>query len=108
MNVKQIVTEYLKENKYGGLWCNDCGCEVDDLAPCGEMNWDCEAGYRHPLRSRLKSLNEARALVTMIAIDCHWHADILNAEVGLFDKDGKALPDPDEEGLVAKEVENDG
>jgi hypothetical protein len=54
-----------------------------------------------PLRSRPKSLNAARALVALFAMGCHWHADIVNAEVGLFDKDGNELPDP-EEALVKK------
>jgi len=50
-----------------------------------------------PLRSRPQSLNAARALVAIFALGLGWHADIVNAEVGLFDKDGKELPDPDEE-----------
>jgi len=25
---------------------NECGCSVDDLAPCGEMNQHCVLGYR--------------------------------------------------------------
>jgi hypothetical protein len=50
--------------------------------------------------SRPKSLNEARALVAMFARGCRWHADI-NAEVGLFDKDGNKLPDPDDQPVWA-------
>jgi hypothetical protein len=50
----------------------------------------------HPFLSRPKSLNAARGLVALFAMGCNWHADITNAEVGLFDKDGNELPDPDE------------
>jgi hypothetical protein len=49
----------------------------------------------HPFHSRPKSLNAARALVALFALGCNWHADI-NAEVGLFDKNGILLPDPDD------------
>ena len=36
MDVKQIVTEYIKAHDLDGL-CNDvCGCGLDDLAPCGD------------------------------------------------------------------------
>lgn len=47
MTVLEIVREYLKENGYDGL-CNpelECGCGLDDLAPCGEMGMDCEPAY---------------------------------------------------------------
>ncbi len=47
MNVHEIITKYLQDNRYDGL-CNDeldCGCIIDDLTPCGgEM--DCEPGYK--------------------------------------------------------------
>lgn len=45
--VKDIVTEYLKSNGYDGLYNDDCGCPVDDLAPCCQLYDDCTAGYRH-------------------------------------------------------------
>ena len=45
--VIEIVAEYLEANGYGGLFHNgDCGCELNDLAPCCEALTDCEAGYR--------------------------------------------------------------
>ena len=31
----EIVKKYLIENKCDGLFSDDCGCRVDDLAPCG-------------------------------------------------------------------------
>lgn len=48
LNVKEIVNEHLKANGYGGLynWDGECGCEVGDLAPCGELQQDCVPGYK--------------------------------------------------------------
>ena len=48
MTVTEIVKKYLKENGYDGLYSEDCGCEVDDLAPCCEYGMECESGYRLP------------------------------------------------------------
>lgn len=48
MTVQEIVENFLKENGYGGL-CNPegaCGCELDDMMPCGDGSWDCEPAYR--------------------------------------------------------------
>lgn len=54
MTVREIVRDYLKANGYDGLFSpGECGCTLDDLAPC-EGGWvgngigDCEAGYRVP------------------------------------------------------------
>ena len=47
MTVKEIVEAWLKTNGYGGLWSDECGCELSDLAPCGQMDESCcEAGYK--------------------------------------------------------------
>lgn len=48
MNVSKIVAEWLRANGYDGLYCphEPCGCEVDDLGPCGEICLDCEPGHR--------------------------------------------------------------
>jgi len=35
MTVEEIIKEYLTTNGYDGLCCEDCGCGIDDLAPCG-------------------------------------------------------------------------
>ena len=44
--VLEIVTEYLGANGFDGLWYDDeCGCCVEDLAPCGEINGQCRAGH---------------------------------------------------------------
>lgn len=46
MSVLEIVHEYLKANKFDGLFSpGECACKLDDLAPCGEIHGDCEAGY---------------------------------------------------------------
>ena len=48
MEVIEIVTNFLKSNKYTGLFNSElqCGCSLrDGLEPCGEMSSCCEAGY---------------------------------------------------------------
>ncbi len=47
MNVKEIVTKYLQDNGYDGLF-NDgfqCSCIPDALMPCGDCA-DCQPGYK--------------------------------------------------------------
>ena len=46
--VKQMVMASLKCGGYDGLFHPDgeCGCELSDLAPCGEIGLDCTAGYK--------------------------------------------------------------
>ena len=46
MTVLEIVEEYLKENFYDGLAGDECGCEVDNLFPCGCYFGDCKPGYK--------------------------------------------------------------
>ena len=53
MTVKEIVEKYLKDNGYTGLVNSDgeCGCEIDDLFPCGELYPECcEPGYKCPAK----------------------------------------------------------
>lgn len=47
--VIKIVEEHLRANGYSGLVQPDseCGCEVDDLAPCAGDFGSCKAGYKH-------------------------------------------------------------
>jgi hypothetical protein len=41
------VKRRLEYGGYDGL-CNDrCGCSIDDLAPCDDMQNDCRPGYIH-------------------------------------------------------------
>ena len=44
----QIVAEWLKANEYEGLYSEmmGCGCELNDLMPCGEPSLQCKPGYR--------------------------------------------------------------
>ena len=51
--VKEIVRDYLIRHKYDGLYCEDyvfcvdnCGCELSDLFPCGEIYEYCKPGYK--------------------------------------------------------------
>ncbi len=48
-NVRTIIFAYLKSNGYDGLYHdNDCGCELDDLVPCGEDPSQCVPGHYVP------------------------------------------------------------
>ncbi len=46
--ITDALIEYMKKHEYTSL-CNpelDCGCGIDDLAPCGEPDINyCEFGY---------------------------------------------------------------
>lgn len=44
-----IVADHLRANGFGGLVQPDeeCGCELDDLQPCGESFASCLPGYKH-------------------------------------------------------------
>jgi hypothetical protein len=52
LTVIEAVKGVILREGFDGL-CNldndGCGCRVDDLAPCGEMNQACELGYEGPL-----------------------------------------------------------
>ncbi len=49
MDVSEIVAKFLQDNKYDGLYrAGDCACKLGDIAPCGEIGSDCEAGYLKP------------------------------------------------------------
>ena len=43
MTVHEIILDYLEEHGFDGLCTDECGCSVDDLAPCGcsECVMDC-------------------------------------------------------------------
>jgi len=40
--------EWLTVHGYDGLYADDCGCLIDDLAPCGEGTSGCLPGYNNP------------------------------------------------------------
>ena len=49
VTVLSIVEAYLRAHGYDGLYYEgDCGCLLDDLAPCGEMDQRCRPGVRQP------------------------------------------------------------
>ncbi len=47
-NIREIVKVFLEENGFDGLFYDsDCGCGVDDLAPCCDHSFTCEPAYRY-------------------------------------------------------------
>lgn len=49
MTIRQIIETYLRENHFDGLFCDECGCDLDDLMPCSsEGALSCQPGYKHP------------------------------------------------------------
>ena len=48
--VKSILIEYLRNHGYDGLYnaWSECGCDLEDFIPCGEIYECCRAGYRGP------------------------------------------------------------
>ena len=44
--VEQILSEYLKKHGYDGLCRDECGCDLDHLAPCMDYCLDCRPGYK--------------------------------------------------------------
>ena len=57
MTVVEIVREYMQKNGYTALVGDGCGCEIDDLMPCGDEPWMpyCEVGYRNHCETCAKS-----------------------------------------------------
>lgn len=47
IDMRQILAEALRNRDYDGLFNPDaeCGCVLDDLAPCDENPWECVPGY---------------------------------------------------------------
>lgn len=49
MQVTEIVKDWLKSHGYDGLYTDECGCRIEDLAPCGgEGMSECCAGVYKP------------------------------------------------------------
>ena len=49
MDVYDIVAKWLEDSEYDGLYSDgECACKKDDLAPCGNMEPSCQAGYLQP------------------------------------------------------------
>ena len=49
--VRTIVESYLRDNGFDGLCYHEieCGCGMDDLAPCGGVLENCRPAYQIPL-----------------------------------------------------------
>jgi hypothetical protein len=47
-NVTEIVKEWLSANGFDGLCGEECGCGLDDLAPCVDKMDGCVPAYRVP------------------------------------------------------------
>ncbi len=47
-SVLDMVAWYLEGWELDGLYSDECGCLLADLAPCGEMKHDCAAGVKVP------------------------------------------------------------
>ena len=46
MNIYNIIREYMEKRGYTALYCDSCGCSLDDLMPChGEYVTDCVVGW---------------------------------------------------------------
>ncbi|WP_156782706.1 hypothetical protein [Acidihalobacter yilgarnensis] len=49
MSVIEIIINYLEANGFDGLYSpGECACKLGDIAPCGQVLEDCEAGYLKP------------------------------------------------------------
>jgi hypothetical protein len=47
MTVNEIVANYLKQNGFNGLFCDSCGCSIEDAPMCECFGADCAPGYEH-------------------------------------------------------------
>ena len=74
MNIKEIVSDYLKKNGYDGLYSTieRCGCLLDDLMPCSGLHlppingFECKPGYRHDIAADEECGCDGQGTV-------HWH-----------------------------------
>ena len=48
INVGSIVLDKLIELGADGLCIEGCGCDRDDLAPCGELGMLCRPAWKYP------------------------------------------------------------
>jgi hypothetical protein len=47
ITVREMIREGLELNGYGGLYSEDCGCELAELIPCcGDWSIECRPGYK--------------------------------------------------------------
>jgi hypothetical protein len=50
MTTREMIAEWLRAHGYDGLCCDECGCLVDNIAPCELWGnaFECKPGYRCP------------------------------------------------------------
>jgi len=46
MELREHLEEWLRREGYDGLYADECGCVIGDLAPCEGCPLDCEPGVR--------------------------------------------------------------
>jgi len=46
MTVNKIIQDYLRKNGYDGLAGDECGCDIDELAPCDGPCLDCVPAFK--------------------------------------------------------------
>ena len=58
MNVKEIVTEWLKEHGYDGLCFpeGECDCDLEHLMRCHDYSNECLAGHNDQEEAKIKNL----------------------------------------------------
>ena len=77
-DVETMVAGYLRAGGYGGLYNQDgCGCSLDDLVPCGEINGECQAAWRVPC---FRTYDEAGEPVGCHNYACDGPADAAHPE----------------------------
>jgi hypothetical protein len=47
-NVRDVISAWLIEHGYDGLYNDDCGCNLDDLLPCDRDCGGCQPGHKYP------------------------------------------------------------
>lgn len=57
-SIKKIISDYLEENNYEGLCNIECGCSINDLFPCGEIQEDCITAYKINCKKENSDCNE--------------------------------------------------
>ena len=45
--VRTIISVWLKNYGFDGLYTDECGCLLSDLIPCDRDCGDCKPGYKH-------------------------------------------------------------
>lgn len=64
MTIQEIIKRFLLENKYDGLFNDDCACENAHLFPCSQVDVSCEAGFKVPCDCGDHDFHIARAALS--------------------------------------------